>query len=137
MLISRAESASDSPTRRRSRAGPPRNPPVAPAVALSQAELDVIERLVRHDRTRVSTAVLVVVGIGAVEPRRRAVLDRVGEAVREALVNCEISDRRGIQIARHLSRALAGSGERTAASAPTSRGGERCSCGCTRRLPRV
>jgi hypothetical protein len=28
-------------------------------------------------------------------------------------VNGEISDRRGIQIARHLSRAVAGSGERT------------------------
>lgn len=52
-------------------------PSVAPAVALSQAELDVIGRLVRHDRTPVSAAMLVVAPTGAGEARRRAVLDRV------------------------------------------------------------
>ena len=41
---------------------------------LSRAEVELIDRLVRHDRTAVSSAVLAVAGIGAGEATRRAVL---------------------------------------------------------------
>ena len=44
---------------------------------LRQDELELIERLVRHDRTAVSSALLAIAGIGAGEAIRGAVLARV------------------------------------------------------------
>ena len=49
-------------------------------VKLGQDELDLIERLVRRDRTAVSSALLAIAGIGAGEAIRGAVLARVSEA---------------------------------------------------------
>lgn len=72
---------------------------------LGQDELDVIERLVRRDRTPVSSALLAIAGIGAGEAIRGAVLARVSEAARWAQAEGAISAERGGQIARHVSRA--------------------------------
>ena len=47
---------------------------------LGQDELDLIERLVRRDRTAVSSALLAIAGIGAGEAIRGAVLAQVSEA---------------------------------------------------------
>jgi hypothetical protein len=82
--------------------------PVAPVIAFGPAELELIERLVRNGRTAVSTAVLVVAGIGTGEVRRRAVLAQVGEAASSAQVHGAISRERGAQLARHVRRALEG-----------------------------
>ena len=75
-------------------------------VAFGPTEVALIDRLVRHDRTAVSTAVLAVAGIGAGELRRRAVLVEVGEAAEKAQSEPAISRERGAEIGRHLRRAL-------------------------------
>ena len=45
---------------------------------LESEQLDLIDHLVRHDRTAVSSALLAIAGIGAGSLRRREVLARVG-----------------------------------------------------------
>jgi hypothetical protein len=74
-------------------------------VKLGQDQLALIDRLVRHDRTVVSSALLVIAGIGAGEAIRRAVLAQVSEAAGWAQTEGAISAERGGQIARHVSRA--------------------------------
>jgi hypothetical protein len=82
--------------------------PMAPApVKLAIEELELIDRLVRLDRTVVSTALLVISGIGAGKLSRRAVLCRIAEAASWAEAEGAISARRAEQIARHVKRALA------------------------------
>lgn len=76
-----------------------------PQVNLSGSELEVIDRLVRLDRTAVSGALLAVAGIGSGEVMRGVVLARVGEAARGAKAQGAISSRRAAQIARHVKRA--------------------------------
>jgi hypothetical protein len=49
-------------------------------VQLATADLELIDRLVHRDRTAVSTALLVIAGIGASEPSRQAVLSGIAEA---------------------------------------------------------
>jgi hypothetical protein len=56
-----------------------RTPIVPSPVMLATEELELIDRLVRHDRTAVSTALLAIAGIGAGEASRRAVLARIAE----------------------------------------------------------
>jgi hypothetical protein len=80
--------------------------PAAPVIAFGRAELELIDLLVRQDRTAVSSAVLAVAGIGAGEVTRRAVLARVGEAAGSAKAQGAISAERGAEIARHVRRAL-------------------------------
>jgi hypothetical protein len=75
-------------------------------VKLTTEELELTDRLVRRDRTAVSTALLVIAGIGAGDAARRAVLQRVGEAACSAEAAGAISKRRGEQIARHVARRL-------------------------------
>jgi hypothetical protein len=75
-------------------------------VKLGQDELDLIERLVRRDRTAVSSALLAIAGIGAGETVRGAVLAQVGAALRCAQTEGAITAQRGEQITRHLTRAL-------------------------------
>lgn len=91
--------------------------PVAAVVNLSPRELELIDRLVRRDRTAVSSAFLLIGGIGAGAggERRRAVLVQVSEAAAWARANGAITARRGEQIARHVSRALGPAGVRLAA----------------------
>ena len=99
----------DRQRRARAEAFSRRTPAVAPAVPpvkLDPNELELIERLVRRDRTVVSTAVLAIAGIGAGESARRAVLHRVSEAACWAQANGAISPSRAAQIARHVRRAL-------------------------------
>jgi hypothetical protein len=81
-------------------------PLLAPVIRFGSAEVAVIEQLVRHDRTAVSTAMLAVAGIGAGELRRRAVLAEVGRVTDTAQSEGAISCERGAQIARHVRRAL-------------------------------
>ena len=83
-------------------------------VRLAANELELIDRLVRHDRTAVSTALLAVAGIGAGEMRRQAVLSRIAEAAASALAKGAISSHRAEEIARHVKRAL-GHGNQAAA----------------------
>jgi hypothetical protein len=73
---------------------------------LERDQLELIDRLVRFDRTAVSSALLQVAGIGAGEASRRAVLERVGEAACWAQAEGAISARRSEQIARHVKRSL-------------------------------
>lgn len=80
--------------------------PVAQVVVLEPSDVALIERLVHHGRTAVSSALLAVAGIGAGEVRRRAVLDRVGAAACSAAAQGAISHERGAQIARHVKAAL-------------------------------
>jgi hypothetical protein len=80
--------------------------PDAGGVKLGQHELELLERLVRVDRTGVSSALLAIAGIGSDRPIRRAVLELVGEAACGAQAEGEISAQRGEQIARHVRRAL-------------------------------
>ena len=80
--------------------------PAAAAVTLDGEDLELIDDLVRHDRTAVSTALLVIAGIGAGEASRRAVLAAVGEAARAAQAEGAIGSSRADQIARHVKRAL-------------------------------
>lgn len=75
------------------------------AVVLSAREVALIERLVGEDRTPVSSALLLVAGIGAAPARRQAVLAAVEVANRQARVRWAIGARRCAQIARHLQRA--------------------------------
>lgn len=77
-------------------------------VKLAPEDVELINRLVRSDRTAVSTALLAIAGIGAGEPRRKAVLDRVAEAASWAQAEGAISAPRAEQIARHVRRALTG-----------------------------
>ena len=63
-------------------------------------EIELIDLLVRQDRSAVSSAVLAVAGIGAGEATRRAVLARVGEAAGSATAQGAISAERGAEIAR-------------------------------------
>ena len=49
-------------------------------VKLTTEELELIDQLVRRDRTAVSTALLAVAGIGAGEASRQAALSRIVEA---------------------------------------------------------
>jgi hypothetical protein len=74
-------------------------------VKLGQDQLELIERLVRRDRTAVSSALLAIAGIGVGDAIRAAVLAGVSEAARSAQHEGAISAERGGQIARHLSRA--------------------------------
>ncbi|HEY3946871.1 MAG TPA: hypothetical protein VGL78_16720 [Solirubrobacteraceae bacterium] len=83
-----------------------------PPVKLSGNELEVIDRLVRRDRTAVSSALLAVAGIGSGEPMRRAVLASVNEAAYRARAEGVIGERRSEQIARHVRLVV----ERSAAS---------------------
>jgi hypothetical protein len=81
--------------------------PIAPSsVMLATEELELIDRLVRCDRTAVSTALLAIAGIGAGEASRRAVLSRIAEAACWAQAEGAISGPRAEQIARHVRRAL-------------------------------
>ena len=75
-------------------------------VKLEEHELELIERLVRHDRTAVSSAMLAIAGIGSGGLVRRAVLERVCEVACCAQAEGQITAQRGQQIARHVSRAL-------------------------------
>jgi hypothetical protein len=75
-------------------------------VKLRHDELELIDRLVRDDRTAVSSALLAIAGIGAGEAIRGAVLARVSETARWAQVQGTISAERGGQIVRHVNRAL-------------------------------
>ena len=84
-------------------------------VKLRHDELELIDRLVRDDRTAVSSALLAIAGIGAGETIRGAVLARVSETARRAQVHGAISAERGGQIARHVSRGLERAKSRTAA----------------------
>lgn len=83
-------------------------------VMLEREQLELIDRLLRHDRTAVSTALLVA-GIGAGEAARRAVLDRVSESACWAHAEGAISAERREQIARHVKRALGRPGNALAA----------------------
>ncbi len=81
--------------------------PIVPSpVGLASEDVELIDRLVRRDRTAVSTALLAVAGIGAGEASRRAVLSRIAEAACWAQAEGAISSRRAEQIARHVKRAL-------------------------------
>lgn len=81
-------------------------PAVAPRVRLEPQDLALIDRLVRDDRTAVSSALLAVAGIGAPTVVRRAVLARVSEATCWEQAEGAISPSRAAQIARHVKRAL-------------------------------
>ena len=74
-------------------------------VKLGQHELELIEQLVRRDRTAVSSALLAIAGIGAGEAIRGAVLMQVGEAASRAEAEDAISAERSAQIVRHVNRA--------------------------------
>ena len=54
------------------------------SVKLAAEELELIDHLVRRDRSAVSTALLAVAGIGAGEASRQAVLSRIAEAASRA-----------------------------------------------------
>ena len=105
-VISLATSASGACAPRRSRGARPTTVPGDVPVKLEQDELELIERLVRQDRTAVSSAVLAIAGIGSGGLVRGAVLERVGEAACSAQSEGAISAQRGEQIARHVRRAL-------------------------------
>jgi hypothetical protein len=75
-------------------------------VKLEAEDLALIDRLVRHDRTAVSSALLAIAGIGAGRAVRSAVLARVSEAACWAQADGAISANRAEQIARHVKRAL-------------------------------
>jgi hypothetical protein len=75
-------------------------------VKLGQDQLDLIDRLVRGDRTAVSSALLAIAGIGGGQAIRAAVLAQVSEAACWAQTEGAISAERGGQIARHVSCAL-------------------------------
>jgi hypothetical protein len=77
-----------------------------PSVKLDADDLALIDRLVRHDRTAVSSALLVIAGIGGGVAVRRAVLASVSEAACWAQADGGISSDRAAQIARHVKRAL-------------------------------
>ena len=74
-------------------------------VKLPPDDLALIDRLVRYDRTAVSSALLAVAGIGAGEVLRRVVLASITEATCWAQAEGAISSSRAEQIERHVSRA--------------------------------
>ena len=89
---------------------------IAPsAVKLASDDVELIDRLVRRDRTAVSTALLAIAGIGASEASRRAVLSRIAEAASWAQAEGAITPSRAEQIARHVRRALGRGGQPVAA----------------------
>ncbi len=88
-----------------SRATPATLPPDSP-LKLGSEDVELIDRLVRRDRTAVSTALIAIAGIGGGAAARRAVLARLSEATRRAQAEAAISPTRAAQIARHLKRAL-------------------------------
>lgn len=88
---------------RRTAAGPALPSPVK----LDAEALALIDRVVRHDRTAVSSALLAIVGIGATGAVRSAVLARVSEATCWAQAEGAISANRAAQIAQHVKRASA------------------------------
>jgi hypothetical protein len=65
----------------------------------------MIHRLVRLDRTAVSSALLACAGIGSGERMRTVVLASVSEAAYRARAEGVIGERRSAQIARHVKRA--------------------------------
>jgi hypothetical protein len=83
----------------------------APAlpVQLTTEDVVLIDRLIRRDRTAVSTALLATAGIGASEGARRAVLARMGAASR-AVAQGAISPGRAEQVAIHAKRAVCWTG---------------------------
>jgi hypothetical protein len=84
-------------------------PKLAPAPTpqkLRRDQLELIDRLVRSDRTAVSSALLQIAGVGAGEASRRAVLERGSEAACWAQAEGAISVQRSQQITRHVRRAL-------------------------------
>jgi hypothetical protein len=82
--------------------------PIAPSpVKLGTDDLELIDWLVHRDRTVVSSAPLVIAGIGAGQASCLAVLSRIAEAASCALAEGMISSSRAEQIARHVRRALA------------------------------
>jgi hypothetical protein len=86
--------------------------PITPSpVKLAPNDLALIDRLVRHDRTAVSSALLAIAGIGASRPVRGAVLACVTEATCWAQAEGAISSDRAEQITRHVRRALGCSGQ--------------------------
>ena len=88
-------------------------PSPEPTVALDGDELELIEELVRNGRTAVSSALLLVAGIGAGELKRAAVLAEVRRALAQA--DTKISPERRAQIGRHVERALQDRNDRIAA----------------------
>lgn len=84
----------------------PTNMPTMVPVKLGPEQRELIEQLVRGDRTAVSSALLVVAGIGAGEPVRQGVLAQLSEAAYRARAEGVIGERRSAQIARHLKLAL-------------------------------
>ncbi len=90
--------------------------PVAPApVRLEPEQLALIDRLVRQDRTAVSSALLAVAGIGSGPAVRRAVLARVSEAASAAQAEGAVNASRTAQIGRHVKWALERDAGRVAA----------------------
>ena len=90
--------------------------PAAPApVKLQSNDLALVKRLVRQDRTAVSSALLAIAGIGGGERVRKAVLVSVAEATRWAQAEGAISSSRAAQIARHVKLGLAHVDQRQAA----------------------
>jgi hypothetical protein len=83
-------------------------PQALPVITFEPAELELIDRLVHHGRTAVSSAVLAVAGIGTGELRRRAVLTQVRRVARTAEADGTISPQRGAQITRHVEAGLSG-----------------------------
>lgn len=81
------------------------SPPVSP-VKLGTKDLELIDRLVRGDRTVVATALLAIGGIPASEIVGRAVLSRIADAACWALAEGAITPARAEQIARHAKRAI-------------------------------
>jgi hypothetical protein len=75
-------------------------------VKLAPDAIVLIDRLVRYDRTPVSSALLAIAGIGAGEVVRRSVLASVTEATCWAQADGAIGSDRAEQIARHVKRAL-------------------------------
>jgi hypothetical protein len=95
---------------RRTAAGPAALPPVK----LATEDLALIDRLVRQDRTAVSSALLAIAGMGAGRAMRRAVLAGVGEAACWAQAEGAITAERSQQIGRHIKRAMQRTGARVA-----------------------
>lgn len=81
--------------------------PGAPVVNLSPRELELIERLVRRDRTAVSSALLLIAGIGAGGERRRAVLARAICSPRRAVIAPSARAHAAASLT-HVRRALSG-----------------------------
>ena len=77
---------------------------------LAAEDLELIDWLVRRDRTAVSTALLAIADIGTGDLERVDVLVRVGDAARAARNEGAISERRRAQIVRHVKRAIHHSG---------------------------